>query len=421
MQTKSITITCPSCGHEFSPEAAIEGHLRTHLEEEYAEKNARVILEAGEKARAVAEKEFSTRLKSAEADAAEKAKRLLEAEKNAIALAEREKDLSLKLEHMDMEVKRQVLAAQAKMKADLEKVAYEKVSLEFQEREATLQQQQEALQIALKKEAAKQVEKARAEEQLKYAELEKRYEDQKRLADEMQRKAGQGSMQLQGEVQELAIETFLSGTFPKDGVEEIAKGAKGGDVLHTVLNGFGTECGRILYESKRTKSFSKDWIAKLKEDMRLRQADLGVIVTEAMPAEMSRFGQIDGIWICSLSEFQSVAPLLRYTLLRIGEVIATQENKGDKMQLLYEYLTGNEFRQRVEAISEAFTQMSADLHRERAQAEANFGKREKQLQKVLLNTAGLYGEVQGIAGGAVQSIRSLEMGQDDTISLREAS
>ena len=136
---------------------------------------------------------------------------------------------------------------------------------------------------------------------------------------------------------------------------------------------------------------------------------------------MSRFGQIDGIWICSLSEFQSVAPLLRYTLLRIGEVIATQENKGDKMQLLYEYLTGNEFRQRVEAISEAFTQMSADLQRERAQAEANFGKREKQLQKVLLNTAGLYGEVQGIAGGAVQNIRSLEMGSDDTISLREAS
>jgi hypothetical protein len=260
-----------------------------------------------------------------------------------------------------------------------------------------------------------QVEKVREEERLKHAELQKKLDVQTRMAEEMQRKAEQGSMQLQGEVQELAIEEYLVNAFPKDDVEEISKGIRGGDCVHVVKDNFGNECGRILYESKRTKSFSKEWIVKLKDDMRLKQAEIGVIVTEAMPGELTRFGQIDGIWICTLVEFKSVALLMRHTMNRIGEVIAAQDNKGDKMKLLYDYLTGNEFRQRVDAIREAFEQMNADLQKERSQAIANFAKREKQIFKVMENTVALYGDVRGIAGGAVQCIKSLEMDEDQLL------
>jgi hypothetical protein len=221
-------------------------------------------------------------------------------------------------------------------------------------------------------------------------------------------------------VQEIAIEDFLRKSFPADEVEEISKGVRGADCVHVVKDNFGNECGRVLYESKRTKAFSKDWISKLKEDVRCKGANIGVIVTEAMPADMQRFGQIDGIWICSFTEFKSVCLLLRLAMLRIGEAMASQENKGDKMQLLYDYLTGNEFRQRIEAISDAFGQMNQDLQKERVQTLANFAKREKQIFKVMENTAALYGEVRGIAGGAVQVIEGLDPHDDSPQLLREA-
>jgi hypothetical protein len=153
--------------------------------------------------------------------------------------------------------------------------------------------------------------------------------------------------------------------------------------------------------------------------MRLKQAEVGVIVTEAMPGDHTRFIQIDGIWICSFAEFKSVSLLMRHTMIRIGEVTAAQDNKGDKMKLLYDYLTGTEFRQRVDAIREAFEQMNSDLQKERTQSISNFAKREKQIFKVMENTVALYGEVRGIAGNAVQTIKALEI--DDELKLREAS
>ena len=420
MKSNKLQISCPNCGHEFSPEAALEGHLRAHLEKEYAEKNAISTKIAEDRARSAAQLEYESKIEALEKDRRLQSQKLREFEKKSLDLAERERELDEREERTELDIKRRLLDQKEAIREEAEKFAFEKVKLEFQEREAALRHERETLELTFRKEGMLLVEKAREEEKMRYAELQKKYEEQTRLAEEMRRKAEQGSMQLQGEVQELAIEEFLRSAFPKDEIEEITKGARGADCLHIVKDPFGNECGRILYESKRTKNFSREWIKKLKEDARLKGSNLEVIVTEAMPSELQRFGQIDGVWICSFAEFKSLCLLLRSSLLRIGEVVAAQENKGEKMQLLYDYLTGNEFRQRVDAIREAFENLSADLQKERCQAIANFAKREKQIYKVMENTVALYGEVRGIAGGAVQAIPALEDESDSPQLLREA-
>jgi hypothetical protein len=215
-------------------------------------------------------------------------------------------------------------------------------------------------------------------------------------------------MQAQGEVQELALEDYLKHTFVRDHVEEVAKGKRGGDCIHHVRDAYGNSCGKILYECKRTKTFGNDWTSKLKEDMRLTQADVGVIVTEALPADMSHFALRDGVWICTFAEFKALAALFRESLLRVGEVRIAQENKGDKMQMLYNYLTSIEFRQKIEAIVESFRQMQDDLNKEKTQTYTRWARREKQILQVIENTAGLYGDVRGIAGNAVKEIEALE-------------
>ncbi len=225
----------------------------------------------------------------------------------------------------------------------------------------------------------------------------------------MKRKSEQGSMQTQGEVQELAIEEYLESTFPRDEVEEISKGKRGGDCVHIVKDNYGNRCGSILYESKRTKHFSHEWLSKIKDDQRLKQADMAVIVTEALPEGMCRFGELEGVLICTFAEFKALALLLRHNLARIGEVMSSQENKGEKMQMIYSYVTSNEFRQKLEASFEAYRDMQEDLLKEKVLLTAQWAKREKKMLKAMENLVALYGDVRGIAGGAVQEIKALEI------------
>ena len=174
------------------------------------------------------------------------------------------------------------------------------------------------------------------EHQMKVLELQKQLDDQRKLAEEMKRKHEQGSMQLQGEVQELALEELLRNAFPFDVVSPVGKGVRGADCILTVRNNFGQECGKIIFESKRTKDFSEDWIEKLKADMRVLGADVAVIVTLAMPRSMGSFGEKDGIWICTFSEARALVYVLRDAVIKVYNAAKSQENKGDKMTLLYQ-------------------------------------------------------------------------------------
>ncbi len=236
------------------------------------------------------------------------------------------------------------------------------------------------------------------EYQLRLKELEKQLDDQKKLAEEMRRKSEQGSMQLQGEVQELMLEELLQATFPFDKIEEVGKGVRGADCIQVVRNQFGTETGKIIYESKRTKDFSSDWIEKLKSDMRTLGADVAVIVTQAFPKDMDRFGEKEGVYICSFAEVKSVALVLRNAILKVYDAKKSQDNKGDKMVMLYDYLIGSEFSEQWKAIREGFMSMKLSIQRERDAMEKLWKAREKQLEKVLLNAAHIKGSIEGIAG-----------------------
>ena len=246
---------------------------------------------------------------------------------------------------------------------------------------------------------------------MRLKELEKQLEDQKKLAEEMRRKSEQGSMQLQGEVQELALEELLRAAFPFDVISEVGKGVRGADCIQTVRNNFGQECGKIIFESKRTKDFANDWIEKLKADMRSQGADIAVIVTQALPKDMDRFGEKDGIWICSFAEVKPIVQMLRDGIIKISTALKSQENRGDKMHLLYDYLTSREFAEQWQAIREGFMSMKLSIQRERDAMEKLWKAREKQLEKVLLSAAHVRGSIEGISGTDVD-LNLLESGNE---------
>lgn len=274
-----------------------------------------------------------------------------------------------------------------------------------------LQEQRTELVEQIRKQEAEKNNIKDTEHQLRVKELEKQLEDQKKLADEMKRKAEQGSMQLQGEVQELILEELLRNAFPFDVITEVGKGVRGADCVHHIRNQFGQECGKIIYESKRTKDFSGEWIEKLKKDMRGMGVDVAVIVTQCYPKGMDCFGEKDGVWICSFDEVKAVSYILRDGIMKLHSASKNQENKGDKMHMLYDYLTSSEFSEQWKAIREGFMSMKLSIQKERDAMERLWKSREKQLEKVLLNAAHIRGSIEGIAG--TESIRLNLTDEDD--------
>ena len=209
------------------------------------------------------------------------------------------------------------------------------------------------------------------------------------------------------------LEEILHENFPFDLITEVSKGVEGADCIQTVRNSSGIVCGKIIYESKRTKAWSNNWIDKLKADKRNTGADVAILVTQTFPKDMDRFGEKEGIWICNFTEAGSVANLLRNGIIKVYEIQKAQEGKGDKMQMLYDFLTGNEFRGQIEAIVEGFMAMKQSITKERIQMEKIWKEREKQLEKVLISTSGMYGSVKGIAGASISDIPLLDGTDDD--------
>jgi hypothetical protein len=237
-----------------------------------------------------------------------------------------------------------------------------------------------------------------------------------RQIEELRRKADQGSQQLQGEALEIELESLLRGRFPRDQIEPVAKGEFGGDVLHRVLAANGQRCGTILWESKRTKAWNGAWLAKLRDDQRAAKAEIALIVSSVLPKEVESFDLIDNVWVAEPRFAIPLAIALRQSLIDVAASRQAQEGQQTKTELMYDYLTGPRFRHRIEAIVEKFTDMQADLNRERATMTRSWAKREAQLNSVLDSTAGLYGDLQGIAGSAMQEIERLDAPMIETKS-----
>ncbi len=296
-----------------------------------------------------------------------------------------------------------------KTKAEIEKLKREKDEL----RDLIALEKEKEYSEKIKEEKQKIKKQADEESAFKIKELEKQLEVQKNLAEEMKRKAEQGSMQLQGEVQELALEDLLTTMFPFDLISGVAKGVKGADVIQEVRNKIGTVCGTILYESKRTKAFSNEWINKLKADAVAMKADLCIIVTEAMPDGIDKIGEKNGVWICTFNDIKGLALVLRENLIKLNEAYNSQTNKGEKMQMLYDYLLSNEFRLQIGAIIEGFNELQNSYIQEKRAMERIWKQREKQLEKVLLNTNHFIGSIKGIAGSSIEDLK--QIGANDNI------
>ncbi|MGL2903582.1 DUF2130 domain-containing protein [Helicobacter pylori] len=335
----------------------------------------------------------------------ERAKIIEEARKNAFL--EQQKGLELLQKELDEKskqvqelhqkeaeierLKRENNEAESRLKAENEKELNEKLDLEREKIEKALHEKNE----------------------LKFKQQEEQLEMLRNELKNAQRKAELSSQQFQGEVQELAIEEFLRQKFPLDSVEEIKKGQRGGDCIQVVHTREFQNCGKIYYESKRTKEFQKAWVEKLKSDMREIGADVGVIVSEVLPKEMERMGLFEGVWVCSFEEFKGLSAVLREGVIQVSLAKKSQENKGDKVDLLYHYLTSSEFSMQVNAIIEGFEQLRADLESEKRAMNRIWKSREKQIDKVFEGTINMYGSIKGIAGNAIGQVKALELGYDE--------
>lgn len=404
----STEIKCPNCGTFFEPNEAIREEVEKELRnkaadwqkkkaEEFQQQLKKKELEHQQQLQSEKQKlqtqieeslrktiaaDFENQLRLLQENNKDNEEKLKLARQKEADFLRKEQDLKNKEAEIELNIQRQLQQAREKLTEDIRKIEEQKV-------------------------AAKDT-----EYQMRLKELEKQLDDQKKLAEEMRRKAEQGSMQLQGEVQELALEEMLSAAFPFDVISEVGKGVRGADCIQTVRNNFGQECGKIIFESKRTKDFGNDWIEKLKADMRSQGADVAVIVTQALPKELDRFGEKDGVWVCTFAEVKPIVQMLRDGIIKISTALKSQENRGDKMHLLYDYLTSREFAEQWQAIREGFMSMRLSIQKERDAMEKLWKQREKQLDKVLLSAAHVRGSIEGISGSDVD-LNLLEDGSEE--------
>ncbi|WP_411272971.1 DUF2130 domain-containing protein [Daejeonella sp.] len=411
----STEVKCPACSHSFPLEEAIGKEYEQELRDKMIAWQKKKDEEFQRKEEELKGQQKELALKYERQLVAER-KNLEEGVRKSIA-ADFENQLAL-LENCNKENEEKLKLAREKELGFLQKEQELKnkeveIELSFQRK---LQDERVQISEQIRKQELERNQIKETEHQLKLKEYEKQIEDQKKLVEEMRRKAEQGSMQLQGEVQELILEELLRNNFPFDEIGEVGKGIRGADCIQTVRNKFGQDCGRIIYESKRTKDFGNDWIDKLKKDMRGAGVDVAVIVTQCFPKGMDCFGEKDGVWICSFEEVKAVAYVLRDGIIKLSNAAKSQENRGDKMHMLYDYLTGTEFSEQWKAIREGYMSMRLSIHKERDAMEKMWKMREKQLDKVLINASGIKGSIEGIAGADTISL-SLTDDEDDTLLL----
>lgn len=408
------TITCPNCKTEIKLTESLAAPLIESTRQQYEQRIAQKESEVGKREAAIREQQAA--IAKAQDSIEEQITEKLKAERTTIA-AEEAKKARLAI-GTDLEQK-------AKEVAELNEILKERdVKLaEAQNAQAGLIRKQRELDDA-KREMELTIEKRvqeslgvtreqakkQAEDELKFKVMEKEQtiQSMQKQIEELKRKAEQGSQQLQGEVQELELEGLLKAQFPHDSIEPVAKGEFGGDVLHRVFQPNGMSCGMILWESKRTKNWSDGWLAKLREDQRAAKAEVSIIVSTVLPKDVETFHLIDGVWVTSPRCAIPVAIALRQSLIELAIARQARDGQQTKMELVYQYLTGPRFRHRIQAVVEKFSDMQSDLEKERKMLTKLWAKREEQIRCVIESTAGMYGDLQGIAGKTLQEIDGLE-------------
>jgi hypothetical protein len=376
-------VRCPGCGASIPISEALQRQLveqaETQIEARVREQLAGALPALAERARAEAAARVELELRDARAEAEEKARKVAELE---------QAELGLRREKRALEEQKQALELDVARRLDAERAAI---------RDAAI---------------------AQAEEQhrLRDAERELKLQDALRMNQELQRKLQQGSQQTQGEALELALEELLRASFPLDEIEPVAKGVRGADVLQRVRSRSGMPCGAILWESKNAKHWSPAWIAKLKDDQREAKAELAILVSTALPKDLTAFGPCDGVWVAEPGVAVALATALRVSLVELATTRRAVAGKNEAMDALFAYLTGPEFRQRVEAVVRTFADMQADLEEEKRAAARRWSRREKQLARVVGSTSAMYGDLEGLLGPSLPPAPALSEGVDEDLA-----
>ncbi len=413
-------ITCPNCKHSFETDEFIRNEVTKEVSKELREK-----MSAWQKTK---EADFANReaeyQKQLALEKAAHEKRLVE-ERNKLAEQAEEqirRDLSFEFSNKLLLLEKTNLDYEEKLRTsqqrELEYLQLEKtVKIRETQMELELQRklidERTKLSQQIKEEEQQKIALKETEWLLKAKEYEEQLNSQKKMVDEMKRKAEQGNNRAQGEAQELLIEETLKATFPYDEITEVSKGKRGADCIQIVRNNFGQECGKIYYESKRAESFAPEWIEKMREDMRNLGTDMGIIVTKTLPKDLERFGLKDGIWVCTFTDLKLVSIMLRESILKVALIHKNQENKGDKMVLLYSYLTSTEFNAQWQVLREGFLKMRTGIIKEREAMEKIWSKREKQLDNIIRSVATIKGSVEGISGNDNIQMNLLEEYADE--------
>jgi len=422
------TIICPQCGFETKLTESLTAPLIESTKRDYEARIAQKDVEYSNRENLLRDRELMLSKEKESIDSQVTAK--LKLERLAIAQDESKKAklaLALDLEQKAkeiinlqeiLEVRESKLAEAQKAQAEVIKQGRELADAK-REFELTVEKKIQEGLSSTRQQARKEAED---ELKLKVSEKEQTISSMQKQIEDLRRRAEQGSQQIQGEVQEIELEALLRARFPRDTVTPVPKGEFGGDALQRVVGSLGQQCGTILWESKRTKSWSDGWLVKLRDDQRASKAEIAVLITQVLPKDVDAFDFIDGVWVAHPRVAIPVAIMLRQSLVEVASARQASEGLQTKTELVYQYLTGPRFRQRVQGIVEAFSSMKEDLDRERKAISKQWAKREEQIERVMQSTVGMYGDLQGIAGKTIQEIEGLELkeiGDDNPSPLKD--
>jgi len=408
------TILCPQCKAQVKLTESLAAPLVEATRREYERRMAQMNLECARREDALKQQEQALTRAKAEWKAAEQER--FRAERERIA-EEEARRAELKCQTDLAQRQSEIVHLQATLKTRDEKLAdAQRAQAQYLQKERILEDQRRELELTVQRRvteglsAVRSQVRAEVEETLKLKVLEKEQtiSSMQKQIELLKRKAEQGSQQLQGEVQELELETLLGSKFPLDSILPVRKGEGGGDVLQRVSGGPGQSCGAILWETKRTKNWSDSWLPKLREDQRNSKADLAVIVSHALPKNVESFEWVDGVWVTHPRTMIPLATVLRQGLVELEAARRASEGQQTKAEMVYQYLAGPRFRQRIQAIVEAFTCMQEDLEKEKRATLRLWAKRDEQIARVMHSTVGMYGDLQGIAGKTLGEIEGLE-------------
>jgi hypothetical protein len=409
------TIICPNCRTEIKLTESLAAPLIADTRKRFDEQLARKETEVA--AREAVIREQQTQIAAARESIDVEVAAKLDQERGRIAAKEAQKAQRLVATDMEQKTKELAELNEVLKQRDVKLAEAQQVQADLIRKQRELDDAKREMDLTIQKKVQAELsavrEKAKKDAEdvltLKIREKEEQIASMTRQIEDLRRRAEQGSQQLQGEAQELALEELLRQKFPRDLIEPVPKGEFGGDLIQRVVGPTGQVCGSILWEAKRTKNWSDGWLGKLREDQRAAKAEIALIVSHALPKGLQTFDQIDGVWVTEPRCAIAVAIALRESLIALSAARIAGEGQQTKMALVYQYLAGPRFRHRIEAIVERFSDMQADLDRERKATMRLWAKREDQIRGVVESTAGLYGDLQGIAGRTLQEIEGLEI------------